>query len=68
MNFPLDAFRTEAVVGPSGTLTLTGLPFRAGETVKVIVLADAPPRAPASVPEPVEPVAELDWETLPGDP
>ena len=65
-------FETE--LKEDGTLTLNNLPFRAGETVEVIVVSRSP-KAPSDNPcpltgkpiqyiEPTEPVVEEDWEAL----
>jgi hypothetical protein len=65
------AHRIETTLNQEGTLTLSGLPFHAGEAVEVIVL----PRTPATPPRdayplrgksirytnPFEPVAADDW-------
>lgn len=73
MNASLQAHRIETTLTQDGTLTLNHLPFQAGEQVEVIVLPHAlPPPAQAAQPlrgtpvryqEPLEPVAETDWET-----
>ena len=70
----LQAFRIETTLTQDGTLTLDHLPFQAGETVEVIVLAPVPlppPQehyplrgTPVEYPDPLEPVEELDWEEL----
>jgi hypothetical protein len=67
----IPAHRTEAVLTEDGKLSLDHLPFRAGDTVEVIVLASNEPR-PAGVPalrgtvsrydRPFDPVAEDDWD------
>ena len=74
MNDTLQAFRIETTLTQDGTLTLDHLPFQAGETVEVIVLAPAPslPQqdrspplgTPIEHPDQLEPVEELDWEAL----
>ena len=75
MNTSLQAHRIETTLTQNGTLTLDHLPFQAGETVEVIVLTNASP-APSQdryslrgtlvhYQEPMEPVAEQDWEALP---
>jgi len=66
------AHRVEAVVAENGRLLLEELPFRAGQTVEVIVL---PRQDSASEPaslhntlirydRPTEPVSEADWDVL----
>ena len=72
MNVSLQAHRIETTLTQDGTLTLEHLPFQAGETVEVIVLPNALPTLspnPYSLrgisvqyKEPMEPVAEKDWE------
>jgi hypothetical protein len=67
-------YRVHGQVSPDGSLTLEHLPFQAGESVEVIVLADErrtreerryPLRGkPVTLLDPTEPVAEGDWETL----
>jgi hypothetical protein len=45
---PADAYRTAAVVGPGGTVTLSGVPFDEGVQVEVVVVhraGGAPPPA-----------------------
>jgi hypothetical protein len=66
------AHQTEAVLSEDGKLFLNDLPFRAGQTVEVIVLPVS--RTAASCPslrgavlryeEPTAPVAEADWGSL----
>ena len=67
------AHRTEAVLSEDGKLSLDNLPFRAGQTVEVIVLPAASPPASGDHPlrgsvlrydRPTEPVAEADWDAL----
>jgi hypothetical protein len=71
-------YRTETTISRSGTLTLRGIPFHAGEKVEVIVAGV--PGVPQSIQErderyplrgrpvrytgPFESVAEGDWEVL----
>jgi hypothetical protein len=66
------AHRIEAVLAENGKLLLDNLPFRAGQTVEVIVLPVAPP-VPAGqalrgtvlrYDQPTDPVAEGDWGVL----
>ena len=68
----MQAYRVEAILEQDGTLTLSNLPFRAGEAVEIIILAQ--PHGLAShqryplrgtsvhYSEPTEPVAQEDWE------
>lgn len=64
------AHRVEVVLSEDGRLALENLPFRAGQTVEVIVLlAPRPDRAEhplrgtvLSYDRPTEPVAEEDWD------
>lgn len=66
----MQAHRVKATVDQDGTLTLRDLPFHAGETVEVIILAQPSPPArryplrgtPVRYDRPTEPVAEEDWE------
>jgi hypothetical protein len=67
------AHRTEAVLTEDGKLSLDNLPFRAGQTVEVIVLPATSPTAPGDHPlrgsvlrydRPTEPMAEADWDAL----
>lgn len=66
------AHRIEATIEQDGTLILDNLPFHAGETVEIIILA-APPRTtgdqryplhgtPVRYDQPTEPVGQDDWE------
>ena len=66
------AHRIETVLSEDGKLSLDHLPFRAGQTVEVIVLPTAQ-KALASHPlrgsvllydHPTETVAEADWDAL----
>jgi hypothetical protein len=67
------AHRTEAVLLEDGKLTVNNLPFRAGQTVEVIVLPAARPVVSADHPlrgmvlryeNPTGPVADSDWDVL----
>jgi hypothetical protein len=68
------AYRIHGHIDEDGTLTLKGLPFRAGEEVEVIVLAEAqktrrerqyPLRGtPLRFEQPTEPVADSEWQAL----
>jgi hypothetical protein len=64
----MQAYKIETVLAEDGTLTLTGLPFRAGDRIVVIVLGipqDYPLRGqPVRYDNPTEPVAQGDWEAL----
>lgn len=73
MSGTLQAHRIETTLTENGTLTLEHLPFQAGETVEVIVLPNVSANSPRRYPlrgtplqyqEPMEPVAEQDWEAL----
>lgn len=76
MSSSLQAHRIVTTLTQNGTLTLDRLPFQAGDAVEVIVLANAgaiPPAdryplrgTPLYYQDPVEPVAESDWETARG--
>jgi hypothetical protein len=66
------AHRIEVVLSEDGKLLLDQLPFRAGQTVEVIVLP-VPGPIPSDHPlrgtvlrydEPTAPVAEADWDAL----
>lgn len=70
----MKAYRVEATVSDDKSLVLKEVPFRAGDTVEVIVL-EAPDRQQAKNPyplrgtpirydNPTEPVAESDWDVL----
>jgi hypothetical protein len=69
----MNAHRVEATLESDGKLTLSELPFQAGDTVEVIILARAtksngrhqyPLRGkPVEYREPTEPVAQDDWES-----
>ena len=71
----MQAYRVETIVAQDGTLTLSNLPLRAGETVEVIILVQPsgvlghqryPLRGmPVCYIDPTEPVAEADWEAAP---
>jgi hypothetical protein len=68
----MNAHRVEATLESDGKLTLSELPFQAGDTVEVIILARTaesdgrrqyPLRGkPVEYREPTEPVARDDWE------
>ena len=68
----MNAHRVEATLESDGKLTLSELPFQAGDTVEVIILARTtesngqryPLRGkPVEYREPTEPVAQDDWES-----
>ena len=64
------AHRIETVLSEDGKLLLDHLPFRAGQTVEVIVLPISHATAPSAAlqgtvlryDQPTAPVAETDWE------
>jgi hypothetical protein len=67
------AHRIETVLAEDGKLSLDNLPFRAGQTVEVIVLPTVRTATPPDHPlrgtvlrydRPTEPVAEPDWDAL----
>lgn len=67
------AHRIEAVLLEDGKLSLDNLPFRAGQTVEVILLPALRPAAPAGqslrgtvlrYDRPTDPAAEADWGAL----
>ena len=66
------AHRIEAILSEDGKLSLERLPFRAGQSVEIIVLSSPTPIDPeldlrGSVirfDRPTEPVAADDWEVL----
>lgn len=70
----MQAYRVETIVDEDGELKLTKLPFRAGDRVEVIVLAQSeipegarryPLRGtPIRYDRPTEPVGEAEWEVL----
>jgi hypothetical protein len=74
MSRTIPAHRIETTLQQDGTLTLTQLPFRAGQSVEVIILPQLnservdnayPLRGtPFSYERPTDPVAEEDWEAL----
>ena len=74
MNTTFQAHRIETTLTQNGTLTLDHLPFQAGETVEIIVLAMASLESSydrlslrgtlIEYHAPLEPVAEQDWDAL----
>jgi hypothetical protein len=69
-----NAYRTRGRITKDGTLTLSGLPFHAGEQVEIIVLGEIsehrtdrryPLRGePLRYDDPFSPVDEADWQAL----
>jgi hypothetical protein len=70
----MQSFRVETVVRDSGTLTLNGLPFTAGQVLEVTII-ERPPTAPGANPYPLRglqyqyadafsPVADNDWQVM----
>ena len=70
----MNAHRIETTVDQDGSLTLSDIPFQAGDEVEVIILA-RPPKPdgenayplrgqPVRYDEPTEPVAEDEWSVL----
>lgn len=70
----MNEHRVETVINQDGTLTLTDLPFQAGDAVEVIVLERSVKRSsenryplrgtPIQYDAPTEPVAEEEWNVL----
>jgi len=69
----MQAFRTETKLLQNGKLSLKGLPFRKGEQVEVIILAQKQSLTQQPYPlrkkaiiyrQPFDSVAENEWETL----
>ena len=71
----MKAYRIETTVGEDKSLRLEQVPFRAGDTVEVIVVLAVPERrrieslyplrgTPIRYDDPMEPVAESDWDAL----
>lgn len=66
------AHRIELILTEDGKLSLDRLPFRAGQTVEVILLPVPPVQSTLSslrgsvirYDHPTEPVAEADWDAL----
>jgi hypothetical protein len=69
-------YRVETRVSSDGSLTLEGLPFRAGDTVEVIIRSREPREGAGEryplrgkpvirYTDPFGSVAEADWEALP---
>lgn len=68
----MSEFKTQTVVGADGSVTVQGLPFRAGEPVEVTVtVTPRPPSATAPLAgsvlrydDPTGPVAADDWKAV----
>lgn len=70
----MEVYRKQLIVPDDGTLTLQGLPFRAGDRVEIVVRSCTPRKAsgrtyalrgkPFRYIAPFEGVAEEDWEAL----
>lgn len=70
----MNVHRVEATINQDGTLTLEGLPFRAGDLVEVIILDRSVKPAgkdpypfrgkPIKYDDPTEPVAQEEWGAL----
>jgi len=68
----MQAYHVQTAVANDGSIKLNNLPFRAGESVEVIVLTrlSASPQqnpyplrgTPITYIDPTEPVAQTDWE------
>ena len=68
----MQAYRVETTLRQNGTLTLSDLPFQAGEAVEVIILVRSPAvlrenryplrGTPVSCTDPAAPVAQEDWK------
>jgi hypothetical protein len=67
----MSEFKTQAVVGANGSITVQGLPFPAGEPVEVTVTPTPPTASPGVAPlagsvlrydDPTEPIAADEWE------
>jgi hypothetical protein len=70
----MNAYRIETAIAENGTLTLSGIPFHAGDTVEVIILERkmqvSPPSryplrgTPIHYIDPTEPVALEEWDIV----
>jgi hypothetical protein len=69
----MSEFKTQAVVEADGSVTVQGLPFRAGEPVEVTVTPAAPAPAVGATSlvgsvirydDPTRPVGDDEWETV----
>jgi hypothetical protein len=71
----MSVHRVETTLAADGTLTLTNLPFHAGDTVEVLILSQSQKLSrqeryplhgkPIRYINPTDPVAEEDWAALP---
>jgi len=71
----MQAYRHKLVVQDDGTLTLRGLPLRAGEKVEIIIIVQGPELqaseryplrgTPISYAHPTEPADDTSWEAAP---
>lgn len=71
----MSVHRVETTLAADGTLTLTNLPFHAGDAVEIIILPRPQKRLeqghyplhgkPIQYINPTDPVAEEDWAALP---
>jgi hypothetical protein len=71
----MNVHRIETTVAQDGTLTLTNLPFHAGDAVEVLILPRAQKPSgqeryplhgkPIQYINPMDPIAEEDWAALP---
>ena len=52
----MQAYRVETTVSEDGVLTLENLPFHAGETIEVIILAQPVATRPGSIPLSMDPI------------
>ena len=70
----MNAHRVEATLTEDGSLTLKDIPFHAGDSVEVTILARSGASSekngyalrgtPVTYVDPTEPVADQDWESL----
>ncbi len=68
------AYTDELTMVKNGILTIKNLPFKAGETIEVIIISRSKPEPdekrypfwgkPITYLNPTDPVAETDWEVL----
>lgn len=69
----MHTYRVKTTLTQDGTLTLIDLPFTAGETLEVVIVAEQVTAAapnfyplrgtPVHYVDPAEPIAEDDWES-----
>lgn len=74
MDALVQAHRIKTTLTQDGTLTLDHLPFQAGEAVEVVIVPNVPASheanpyplrgTPIHYEQPLEPVAEEDWDAL----